>query len=672
MKPSSFDHNVLIDQATDLPVQINIDIFSEMDRLVEPEDFNRWLRNRTRRLKSVGLGKLIDIHIPRPDMQSEAATRWLDYSKLVRHYLAENVSESLLAEIASQGSSIKLADEFVEQAKKKFQSPGVFADMDGVATLSSIKLSSHKTPQDFIWKFKEHFKRLWELKVQIPPYFAACKLVNQLDTKENSCIVTAAISELNRRADECDLWSEFNVVDFHLFCFKIIQRLDNQPKYQQGRNLNIPDRDAVTKMDLEIDGEELVAFKASLHRQAQKSAAVENEADDSPTTKLATNIGPERKHFPPDGVKPSVYAQNLRETLPSKASKECAYCGQKYHTAAKCFYLNPATRPKLWKPDYNIWCFMMGTNMETYQNEYLLKKSGESLTGAKQQGNTPLKALEKNKMGPKTDQITPIKKLDQDQPGSKPEKKTTSEKKTPVMKVDQGQTGSKPEQVPPVTPMTPVTPVTPVKRGQIQTGVKQEVVAPVKEPAKSVIGTKQKGSIPEKASSQSTTAKPVTKSEPQSAFIGSVFDSANNFTASKKDWLVVNGRGIHVCADLSSMVEYHAYGPDEIPFRWTWVRRGKRVAAEALGKGKAKISLLCEDRSKIMNIFIDCYYFPEAQFSLFLVPKAESDLFVKYNAANKTLEDVENGNKVIGYAVEEHGYSFLSTLNSTINVNLMD
>ncbi|KAJ5641660.1 hypothetical protein N7490_005660 [Penicillium lividum] len=659
MKPSSFDQDVPIDQATDLPVQINIDIFSEMDRLVEPEDFNLWLRNRTRRLKSVGLGKLIDIQIPRPDIQSEKATRWLDYSKLVRHYLAENVSESLLAEIASQGNSIKLADEFVEQAKKTFQSPGVFADLDGVATLSSIKLSSHKTPQDFIWKFKEHFKRLWELKVQIPPYVAACKLVNQLDTKENSSIVTAAISELNRRADDCNLWSEFNVVDFHLFCFKIIQRLDSQPKYQQGRNLNISDRDAVTKMDLEIDGEELAELKASIQRQVQQSAAVENEADDLPTTKLATIVSPERRHFPPDEVKPSVYAQNLRETLPPKASKECAYCGQKYHTAAKCFYLNPATRPKLWKPDYNIWCFMMGTNMETYQDENLLKKSGESLTGAKQQGKTPLKALASNKMGSKTDQVTPIKKLDQDQPGSKPEKKTTSEKKTPVMKVDQGQTDSKPEQV---------TPVTPVKRGQSQTGVKQEVVAPVKEPAKSVIGTTQGSTIPEKVHSQNTTAKPVTKSE----FIGSVFDAANNFTASKKDWLVVAGRGIHVCADLSSMVEYRAYGPDETPFRWTWVRRGKRVAAEALGKGKAKISLLCEDRSKIMNIFIDCYYYPEARFSLFLVQNAESDLFIKYNTANKTLEDVENGNKVIGYAIEEHGFSFLSTLNSTINVNLMD
>ncbi|KAJ5786243.1 uncharacterized protein N7503_011455 [Penicillium pulvis] len=636
-----------INQVFGLPEKIEIDVFSGMDRLEEPEDFDLWLRNTTRLLKSAGLDKLVDIHIPRPEVQNEGSKRWLLYSKLVQHYLSESIADGLLANIASRGKSIKLADEFVDEAKRAFQNPGIYADLDGIASICSIQLSNHKTAQEFVWEFREHCKRLWDLQISIPPYVAICKLINQLDTMETKFVVASTIADLHRRAETMNLWTGFEQVDFHVVSFNIIQRLEAEMQDHDRPRFRMPLLESVgNKLDFESVDKELQNFKASLDQHAVKVPDVDQSVRD---LKRFTNA--DRKHFPKAGVNRAAYAQQLRDTLGELESKDCAYCGQKFHTAAKCFYLNPSSRPKHWRPDPRIWVFMYGVVGEeepipakklvvspTENNKVVTppeKKPRESLTGNKKVQTPTVKKLEES--SPQNIKMEPIavKKLEASPPGN-----------------------------------NKVEPITVNRLEESPPGNKQVTV---KMPAENQSALKPKGVITKEATGENSSVESLTKCDTDSPFVGSAFDTSNSFTASKCDWLVLKGPGHHICADLTAMTEYYEYGPEDIPFEWTWNARGKRSEAHAVGKGKAKISLLCEDRATIMKLFVDCYYCPDSRFSLLFIEKAEKDLLLEYNDETKALHDKENDMKIVGYTVNEHGLSFLGTLDSTIKeVNLMD
>ncbi|KAJ5649503.1 uncharacterized protein N7484_003226 [Penicillium longicatenatum] len=621
--------NRAINQAIGLPEKIEIDMFSNMDRLEEPEDFCLWLRNMTRLLKTAGLDKLIDIHIPRPEGQNEESKRWLLYSKLVQHYLSESVADDLLHDIVSLGKHIKLADEFVDQAKRAFQTPGVYADLDGIASICSIQLSNHKTPQDFVWEFREHFKRLWNLKIGIPPYVAICNLINQLDTMETKFVVALTIADLHKRAEKVDLWTQFKQVDFYVVSFNIIQRLEADAQDQNMQELRSPPQENVkNKLDIESFEKNPQDFEASLNTYIVKAPII-----DQPVREPKRFTNADRKHFPKAGVNRAAYAQHLRETLGALPNKECAYCGQKFHTAAKCFYLNPSSRPKQWKPDPRIWVFMYGVAGEEEVSP--LKMLISSPTESKKTLLLPERKSSEHWTEKGTVETLMVKKLKEAQ--LEKDKLETIAMKNPE--------DSSPE------------------NKQVK----------VKMPAEIPTGLKQEKGAKEEAVGEDSMIESVNRCDTDSPFVGTAFDTSNSFTASKPDWLVVQGRGYHVCADLSVMTEYHEYGPDDTPFRWTWNARGQRSEAQALGKGKARISLLLQDRVSIMQLHVDCVYCPDARFSLFFIEKAEKNLLIRYNEETKTLHDLENDMSIIGFTVNEKGLPFLGTLNSTIQeVNLMD
>lgn len=636
-----------INQATGLPEKIEIDVFSGMGRLEEPEDFDLWLRNTTRLLKSAGLDKLVDIHIPRPEVQNEGSKRWLLYSKLVQHYLSESIADGLLADIASRGKSIKLADEFVDEAKRAFQNPGIYADLDGVASICSIQLSNHKTAQEFVWEFREHFKRLWDLQIGIPPYVAICKLINQLDTMETKFVVASTIADLHRRAETMNLWTGFGQVDFHVVSFNIIQRLEAEMQDHDRPRFRTPLLESVgNKLDFESVDKELQNFKASLDQYAVKVPDV-----DQPVRELKRFTNADRKHFPKAGVNRAAYAQHLRDTLGELENKDCAYCGQKFHTAAKCFYLNPSSRPKHWRPDPRIWVFMYGVvgEEETIPAKKLIASPTESY-----------KVVTPPEGKPRGSQIESNKVVTS--PENKPRESLTGNKKvqtTTVKKLEESPPGN-----------NKVEPITVKKLEESPPGNK---LVRVKMPADIQPALKPKRAITKEATGENSQVESLTKCDTESPFVGSAFDTSNSFTASKCDWLVLKGPGHHICADMTAMTEYYEYGPDDIPFEWTWNARGKRSEAHAVGKGKAKISLLCEDRATIMKLFVDCYYCPDSRFSLLFIEKAEKDLLLEYNEETKALHDKENDMKIVGYTVKEHGIPFLGTLDSTIKeVNLMD
>ncbi|KAJ5919844.1 hypothetical protein N7454_009679 [Penicillium verhagenii] len=587
-------------QATDLPEHLDIELFNHLGRLEEPNDFPLWLRNTTRLLNSAGLDKLINIHIPRPEAENEKYKRWLNYSKLLQHYLSESISDEILNDIVSPGKPLKLADEFMHEAKKALEAEGIYADLEGVSTLSSIRIAGHDTIEDFVWDFKKNFQHLWDLKVPVNPYFAMCMLLNKLDRTETRFIFASTIADLHKRAAKIDLWSGFTEKDFHVVCTNIAHRLEvdmREPNERHPLTLLPANRfkalleKTVTKDmdvpadDIQIKNTDLKAsetpVKTSDSATYEAMANIEeihpSEMDlDQPTARELNFGTPDRKWFPAPGTNKHLHAQRLRERLGSVElpNKVCAYCNQRFHTAARCFYLNPATRPLHWKPDPSLWCYMHGSS------------------GLTSIGRTPMK-----------------------------------------------------------------------ENGQYTLRTKRTHAIPVRSPSESPTETRKEEAEP---------VKEVEKKPKAPLLIGSPFDTVNKFTASNRDWIILRGPGKHICANKAVMTEYQDYGPEDTPHEWMGNPAGNKDLARASGRGKAKISLLGDDRNLIHNIFIDCHYNINSRFNVFFIEEAEKELMIKYVKATGALHDEEDGMKILGYVVHENGVPFLRTLDSTIEINLMD
>lgn len=141
--------------------------------------------------------------------------------------------------------------------------------------------------------------------------------------------------------------------------------------------------------------------------------------------------------------------------------------------------------------------------------------------------------------------------------------------------------------------------------------------------------------------------------------LGGLVSPMLDFVASRRDWQVVTNSPYHIAADRSCMVEYQAYGPNDTPFEWTWYT-GKRE--KALGKGKAKITLLLGD-GIINDLTVDCFYQPNCRFSIFSTSKVRKDKGINYDLENLALYQFGDDGKlkVFGEAFEENGVSFLRT-----------
>ncbi|KAJ5723473.1 hypothetical protein N7488_001508 [Penicillium malachiteum] len=300
----------LLDQATDLPLSFHLDTTKVHQLLDDEADFGVWLRNITRHLKSLGLEKLLDIHVPRPLRDSPHATRWFEFSCNISKWLVVNISNELMQKILAHGNRIKLADEFIQEARAEFQTPGIYADLTGVEKFLSMKPAAYATTKEFVSQFMQLMIEYWTMhKIRIHPYFALCHLLIQLDTVKNRSIFASTITKLKEKAAHCDMWTEFTLEEFETTCRNIMESLEMEKMETRPRSLPV----------------------------------------------APPNVP---KNWPPPGVNQHEHAKKLRETLPQfTGDKTCAHCGFKFHIASKCHYLNPETRPSFWVPVAGIWMY---------------------------------------------------------------------------------------------------------------------------------------------------------------------------------------------------------------------------------------------------------------------------------------------------------------------------
>ncbi|KAJ5093138.1 hypothetical protein N7456_008999 [Penicillium angulare] len=622
-----------VDQATDLPKGFGLDVTKYFHTLNAPESFSVWLRHVTSVLKKFGLEKLIDFGIPRPERDDQKSARWLNFSQKIQIWLSHSLSEEIFQKVLSRGKRIKLADEFMEEVRIACQVPGIQADLDGVSKFLSIKTTNYNTPKEFVWGYKEHLKKLWEdLNIQIQPYLAICRLLNQLDTMENRYIMAPIISNLNKKASQGDMWTQFTQVDFHVTCFNIIQGFE-----KHGKDVRTP--------------------KAAEPFSISRPSSPFHQKPEKTPSKL--------KHFPPPGTNEDLYAKDLRENPPQLNQGEehkCAYCSQRYHTALQCFYLNPDHRPPDWKPLSNIWIYKPGIHRDTIPAPTPIPITAPS---RKKEESTPTKMNYKVSLPNQHSETS-------QEGGSKKVIEPTRKAPEPIKKVL--------EQIEKATELPKkATEPTPTKMNYkvslpnqhsetSQEGGSKKVIEPIRkapEPIKKVPEPIEKATELPKKALEPTTSNVPDASETPSLFMGTAFDTKTIFAASNSDWMVIKTTGSHICADKSVMTEYHPYGPDEKPFEWTWTTGTVRMKAHAIAKGKAKINLLLE-KGKTKTLEIECVHYPKSRFSMLSTERLLEDHSIKFDYEEWTFHDTKNNMELVGCTVEENGHAFLRTTTTKI------
>ncbi|KAJ5591448.1 uncharacterized protein N7459_001817 [Penicillium hispanicum] len=194
-----FSDGSLVDQAFNLPEPHKVTLREIKNVLQDTRNFCAWLESVVQILKTQGLDKLIDIRIPRPFTKNPQLEHWLHLSKQIQQWLMKGISGKLRWKVYRQGKRLELADEFIDEAKRVFQSKKAY----------------------------DQYNRLQGHQINVHPYFALCTLLNQLDAGMDRHVVTSILSEMESKATGGTLWKVFDLVDFQITCASIIAHLED-------------------------------------------------------------------------------------------------------------------------------------------------------------------------------------------------------------------------------------------------------------------------------------------------------------------------------------------------------------------------------------------------------------------------------------------------------------
>ena len=299
-----------ITQASGLPDPGTFKLYKFEETLENKDDFEIWFNQISQHLKSQGLQRLIDRKIPRPSKTANDARKWQQLSIQITGYLVANISNNLVQQVRSQGVRVELADEFMEQAIKLFRGQGFYAINKAFWNLVETKKSNFSTTTEFIQAIQQRFFAANELGVIGAPYVAVITLFKQLDGEEHfRQFLTSYYNKLEAKQNPS---TSITAKDFYQCCSEILQYAE--------RNVE--------------DG---VAYEA-----------VNNHNHNFNKSKL--------NNAPPKGKTAEAHTAEWK-TRATTANGNCAYCGYMGHPAAKCYHLNPDTRPPDWKPRPGLWCY---------------------------------------------------------------------------------------------------------------------------------------------------------------------------------------------------------------------------------------------------------------------------------------------------------------------------
>lgn len=210
-----------VDQSTNLPEVINLDLQHAPYMLKDADDFESWLSDVTKFLKSKSLDSLLDIRIPRPELTSPNARKWQALSIQVRDWLSLQMSLQLYLRVENRGYRIQLADEFIVNARIAFQDSVMESVTKQVNPLLLSRRSDFKTALEYVQAIWDHYVKYSMLQMHINPCVVLSRIFNELRPEipdfidYRTCLLDA----------NGDVWNKLVIEDVEDACAGIILHL---------------------------------------------------------------------------------------------------------------------------------------------------------------------------------------------------------------------------------------------------------------------------------------------------------------------------------------------------------------------------------------------------------------------------------------------------------------
>ncbi|KAJ6014879.1 hypothetical protein N7540_009470 [Penicillium herquei] len=185
---SDFFNQRITDQSLDLPESTDLNLLKLDQTLEDIRDFDAWNHAVLRILKSTGLKSLVDIDIPRPELNSDVGMHWAFMSRQVTHWLASSISEELLQLLRLRGCEAVFADEFMAQVRDLVPTSGFDADCIRIKRLQSINPLDFPKTVYFVRAYAREFRRVREAGINFCPYTGLLTVLAAIPLRHKSIL----------------------------------------------------------------------------------------------------------------------------------------------------------------------------------------------------------------------------------------------------------------------------------------------------------------------------------------------------------------------------------------------------------------------------------------------------------------------------------------------------
>ncbi|KAJ5733533.1 hypothetical protein N7493_002319 [Penicillium malachiteum] len=184
----NFFHQRVTDQSFRLPESTELNLSKLDQRLEDIRDFDAWNHAVCRILKSKGLKSLVNIDIPRPDLNSDVGTHWAFLSRQVTHWLASSISEDILHMMKQRENEVVFADEFMAQVRNLVPTSGFDADCIRIKRLHSINPLDFPKTVYFVRAYAREFRRVREAGINFCPYAGLLTVLSAIPRRHKSIL----------------------------------------------------------------------------------------------------------------------------------------------------------------------------------------------------------------------------------------------------------------------------------------------------------------------------------------------------------------------------------------------------------------------------------------------------------------------------------------------------
>ena len=321
---------IVADQAVGLPEVGSFNLYKLTPPLKERTDFDNWIDQVEKVLRSHKLHNLINTDILQPAVNDPNGEKWHTLSLQVRTWMTSSMDHTLVQEINARGSKIGFADDFLTELKKYIKGEGHGALKAAIRSFKKLSRSQFTTNEEFIYTVKLRYKAICDLNRELPLYYALETMLLELsDIPELSGFIVVKDNELNAIEKPA---KTITIIDFYRYSTAILD-------YVKSSNTDS------------------LALSALKKRITNLSGSPPTPATNSNTTNNNNTL----TNKPPKGVSAEEYIRKwLAHKLERSDNGNCSYCGKR-HRVSRCFYLYPELRYLGWILSLGLWIYKKTT-----------------------------------------------------------------------------------------------------------------------------------------------------------------------------------------------------------------------------------------------------------------------------------------------------------------------